>query len=83
MVTSEPQARNISQSLLGSLATIKDNTIDSQIMAAITLIQMKVSPVVAIHIPFGGDNHHDTGLAAETRADRRRGGGDRHPARRS
>jgi hypothetical protein len=27
---------------------------------------MKVTPVVAIHIPFGGDNHRDIGLAAET-----------------
>jgi hypothetical protein len=27
---------------------------------------MKVSPVIAIHIPFGGDNHRDIGLAAET-----------------
>ena len=31
-----------------------------------TLIQMKVTPVVAIHIPFGGDNHHDAALATET-----------------
>jgi hypothetical protein len=27
---------------------------------------MNVSPVVTIHIPFGGDNHHDAGLAVET-----------------
>ena len=38
----------------------------SQVLAAITLIQMKVSPVIAIHIPFGGDNHRDVGLATET-----------------
>jgi hypothetical protein len=25
-----------------------------------------VTPVVAIHIPFGGDNHRDVGLATET-----------------
>ena len=31
-----------------------------------TLIQMKVTPVIAIHIPFGGDNHRDIALAAET-----------------
>ena len=68
MVTSEAQARSISQSLLGSLASIKDNTIDSQIIAAIALIQMRVSPVVAIRIEFGGDNHYDPGLAAEGRA---------------
>jgi hypothetical protein len=27
---------------------------------------MNVSPVIAIHIPFGGDNHRDTALATET-----------------
>ena len=35
-------------------------------IAAITLIQMNVTPVIAIHIPFGGDNHRDVGLATET-----------------
>jgi Protein of unknown function (DUF1501) len=66
MVTSQTQVRNIKQSLLDSLDTIADNTADSQVTAAITLIQMNVAPVIAIHIPFGGDNHHDTGLATET-----------------
>jgi hypothetical protein len=27
---------------------------------------MNVSPVVSIHIPFGGDNHRDIALASET-----------------
>jgi hypothetical protein len=66
MVTSQTQVRNIKQSLLSTLDAIKDNTADSQVTAAITLIQMNVSPVIAIHIPFGGDNHHDTGLMTET-----------------
>src|SRR5262249_21736217 len=58
--------RNIKQELLDRLSSIKDNTPASQILAAITLIQMNVTPVIAIHIPFGGDNHRDTGLATET-----------------
>jgi hypothetical protein len=66
LVTSEQQVRNISQTLLSALSSIKDNSAASQILAAITLIQMKVTPVVAVHIPFGGDNHRDTGLATET-----------------
>jgi len=65
-VTSQAQVRNIDQSLLDSLTSIKDNTAASQVQAAITLIQMKVTPVIAIHIPFGGDNHRDVGLATET-----------------
>jgi hypothetical protein len=66
LVTSQQQVRNINQSLLNTLGSIADNTAASQILAAITLIQMKVSPVISIHIPFGGDNHRDVGLAAET-----------------
>lgn len=72
LVTSTQQVRGIKQSLLSSLSSIKDNSVSSQITAALALIQMNVTPVVAIHIPFGGDNHFDgvnaTGyaLAAET-----------------
>ena len=65
LVTSQSQVRNIRQDLLNQLASIKDNSPASQIIAAIALIQMKVTPVIAIHIPFGGDNHRDIGLAAE------------------
>ena len=66
LVTSQQQVRGIKQSLLDQLSTIRDNTTASQIVAAIALIQMKVTPLIAIHIPFGGDNHRDIALAAET-----------------
>ena len=66
LVTSQQQVRNIRQDLLAQLGSIKDNTANSQVLAAVTLIQMKVAPVFAIHIPFGGDNHRDIALAAET-----------------
>ncbi|HVT08566.1 MAG TPA: DUF1501 domain-containing protein [Polyangia bacterium] len=66
MVTSQQQVRNINQSLLDALTSITDNSAASQILAAVTLIQMKVTPVIAIHIPFGGDNHRDVALATET-----------------
>jgi hypothetical protein len=66
LVTSQQQVRNIKQSLLSALSSISDNTQDSQVAAAITLIQMNVSPVISIHIAFGGDNHRDIGLATET-----------------
>jgi hypothetical protein len=66
LVTSQQQVRNIRQDLLAQLGSIKDNTPASQVTAAVTLIQMKVTPVIAIHIPFGGDNHRDIGLATET-----------------
>jgi hypothetical protein len=36
------------------------------VTAAVALIQMNVTPVIVIHIPFGGDNHYDKNLADET-----------------
>jgi hypothetical protein len=66
LVTSQQQVRSINQNLLNALGSITDNSPASQILAAVTLIQMKVSPVISVHIPFGGDNHRDMGLAAET-----------------
>src|SRR6185312_10529209 len=66
LVTSQQQVRSINQTLLDQLSSIKDNSAASQVVAALALIQMNVTPVVAIHIPFGGDNHRDVGLANET-----------------
>ncbi|HSS01743.1 MAG TPA: hypothetical protein VLM79_32020, partial [Kofleriaceae bacterium] len=67
LIASQDQVRNIRQDLLNSLTAIKDNSITSQITAAIALIQMNVTPVIAIHIPFGGDNHTDAALANEAK----------------
>lgn len=64
--TSTTQLRTLQQNLLGTLASIKDDSQDSQIQAAIILFQMKVAPAVTIHLDFGGDNHFDTGLVVET-----------------
>ncbi len=66
LVTSQREVRNLDQTLLDSLSAIQDNSPASQVIAAVTLIQMKVSPVISIHIPFGGDNHRDVGLADES-----------------
>jgi Protein of unknown function (DUF1501) len=66
LVTSQREVRNLDQTLLDSLSSIQDNSPASQVLAAVTLIRMKVSPVISIHIPFGGDNHRDLALADET-----------------
>jgi hypothetical protein len=65
LITSQNEVRSIRQDLLAQLTAIEDNSVSSQITAAITLIQMKVTPVITVHIPFGGDNHRDIGLATE------------------
>jgi len=67
MAQSQTEARNISQTLLSNLNGIANDGQDNQIVAAVTLIAMKVSPVVAIHLDFGGDNHTDNALANEAK----------------
>ncbi len=63
--TSVTQLRTLQQGLLSGLSTLKDDSQDSQIQAAIILFQMKVTPVVVVHVGFGGDNHGDKGLGIE------------------
>jgi hypothetical protein len=65
LALSQRQARLLEQSLLDELTSIKDDGPTSQVIAAIALIKMNVAPVITIHVPFGGDNHNDTGLAQE------------------
>jgi hypothetical protein len=66
MAQSTRELRNISDSLLGNLATIKANDMEGQLIAAVALIQMGVCPASVINIPFGGDNHTDANLARES-----------------
>lgn len=66
MVNSQRELRNISDSLLGSLAGITANDLNGQLTAAVALIQMGVTPASVIQMPFGGDNHSDANLARET-----------------
>jgi hypothetical protein len=37
-----------------------------QVLTAVALVKYKVTPVVTIHLPFGGDNHTDPDFADET-----------------
>jgi len=65
--TSQAQARQIPDDLQNLLAAIQTDGPNDQATAAAILIKMKVSPVVVMHIPFGGDNHSDDGLANEAK----------------
>jgi hypothetical protein len=67
LAQTQSEARGISQALLDNLAAITANDANNQVLAAVTLIKMNVTPVVSMHIPFGGDNHTDTDLAGETK----------------
>jgi hypothetical protein len=65
LANSQTQVRALSSTLGGLLSSISSNAIAGQIQAAAALIAAKVTPVVTINIPFGGDNHSDQGLATE------------------
>lgn len=64
------QARQLGTGL-GSLLTRipidpkSQNSPADQILAAVALVRMKVTPAVTIHLPFGGDNHNDDDLSDE------------------
>jgi hypothetical protein len=65
MALSRGQARALSDDLINMLTGVTSDRSDGQVVAAVVLVRMKVSPVVAIKIDFGGDNHRDEGLARE------------------
>jgi hypothetical protein len=65
LVISRRQSRSLGEDLLGMLATITSDRGEGPVTAAITLLKMNVSPVIAIKIDFGGDNHFDDGLVKE------------------
>lgn len=62
------EANDLGQDLLQQLSTIASNDSDGQVLAAVVLMQMNVSPVVAISISFSNDNHGDPGLVEEADA---------------
>ena len=67
---SRSQARALGEQLgdlLNELPLDEDNpnSGDDQVIAAIALAQLQISPVITINIPFGRDNHQDSGLVLE------------------
>jgi hypothetical protein len=65
MASTQQQVRKLSQSLATTLASITADNPLGQALAAAALIAAKVTPVVTLHIPFGGDNHNDASLGDE------------------
>lgn len=62
---SQSQVRQLSESLADTLSSIGGNSINDQALAAAALISAKVTPVISMHIGFGGDNHSDQDLQSE------------------
>jgi hypothetical protein len=57
--------RELAESLATTLNAIVDDKVTGQALAAAALIAAKVTPVVTLNIPFGGDNHTDSDLYDE------------------
>jgi hypothetical protein len=69
--SSQQQVRAISEDLIQRLSSIADDSLKSQLQAAMVLVQMKVAPVITVHASFGGDNHDDTANDGEVFANER------------
>jgi uncharacterized protein DUF1501 len=65
LATSQTQVRALASALATTLASIADDGVTGQCLAASALVAANVTPVVTVHIPFGGDNHSDQNLQAE------------------
>jgi hypothetical protein len=65
LATSQQQVRALAQQLATTLSAITANDVKGQALAAAALIAANVTPVVTMHIGFGGDNHSDQNLQAE------------------
>ena len=57
--------RELASQLGTTLSAITADDVKGQALAAAALISANVTPVVTIHLSFGGDNHTDTNLQAE------------------
>ena len=62
---SQQQVRKLAESLADTLGRIDNDNTAGQALAAAALIAANVTPVVTMRVPFGGDNHTDSNLAAE------------------
>jgi Protein of unknown function (DUF1501) len=65
LATSQTQVRELAAALATTLNSITANDVKGQSLAAAALIAANVTPVVSMHIPFGGDNHSDQNLQQE------------------
>ena len=61
----QTQVRQLADTLADTLNMISQDNVQGQAQAAAALIAANVTPVVTVHIGFGGDNHTDNNLQAE------------------
>ncbi|HEY6561774.1 MAG TPA: DUF1501 domain-containing protein [Polyangiaceae bacterium] len=64
-VKSRSDTRKLGDDAAELLSSITGDGPDNQVVAAIGLIRLGVTPVVSVTLPFGSDNHTDEGLQTE------------------
>jgi hypothetical protein len=65
LAASQTQIRKVALDLQTVLSNITADDVKGQAYAAVALFLANVTPVVTMHIPFGGDNHTDQNLQNE------------------
>jgi hypothetical protein len=65
LANSQRQVRQLAEALQTTLMAITADDLKGQALAAAALISANVTPVVTVHVPFGGDNHSDQDLQNE------------------
>ncbi|MEO1171750.1 MAG: hypothetical protein AAFX94_06820 [Myxococcota bacterium] len=63
--SSRGQAREFGEGLADLLAGITDDTVESQLRAAVAVAKLKLAPVIVTDFKFTGDNHSDSVLSEE------------------
>jgi hypothetical protein len=66
LALSQRQVRQLAEQLATTLNAITSDDVNGQALASAALIAANVTPVVTLHIGFGGDNHTDQDLQTET-----------------
>ena len=65
LASSRLQVRSLADQLATTLNAITSDDVNGQALAAAALFSANVTPVVTMHIGFGGDNHTDQDLQGE------------------
>lgn len=65
MSISRTQAQQMGEQLSTYLTEVSGNSSVDQVRTAVALLALKITPVVRIALPFGGDNHNDISLERE------------------
>jgi len=64
-IISGSKARLLGDQLSSALEDVSSNSADDKMKTAAALLALNVTPAVTMDLPFGGDNHADSGLVRE------------------